>query len=155
MKTSQLDLDLSQDLPEDRISYAVFRIAEKKAMENSTKIISFTNLDAWKQAHILALDVYKLTKQFPKEEMYSLTDQIRRSAVSVPSNIAEGFSRQSSKEKIQFYYTAKGSLTELQTQLLLAKDLEYISKDNFNNNANQTVRVGKLLTGLIRSIKTK
>ena len=96
------------------------------------KIRSFTDLVAWKQAHSLALLIYKSTKSFPKEEISSLVDQMKRCSVSISSNIAEGFSRQSKKEKLQFYYTALGSLTELQNQLLLAKDVNYISKEDFN-----------------------
>lgn len=73
---------------------------------NKTKIRSFTDLEAWKEGHKLVLAVYKVTKKFPKEEKYALTDQMRRCAVSITSNIAEGFSRQGKKEKIQFYFTA-------------------------------------------------
>lgn len=122
---------------------------------NSKKIRSFTDLNAWKEAHKLALSVYKSTNNFPINEKFSLIDQMRRAAVSISSNIAEGFSRQSGKEKIQFYYTAKGSLTELQNQLLLSKDLCYFSKDIFDKTAEQSVIVDKLLTGLIKSIKSR
>jgi four helix bundle protein len=78
---------------------------------------------------------------------------MRRSATSISSNIAEGFSRRSKKEKIQFYYTAKGSLTELQNQLLIARDVGYLAKEIFNNVASQTVEISKLITGLIKSAK--
>lgn len=117
-----------------------------------SKIKSFTDLIAWKEAHKLAIMVYNETKKFPGDERFSLTDQIRRAVVSVSSNIAEGFSRTSSKEKIQFYRIALGSLTETQNQLLLAKDLEYISKNAFHSIAEQTVFVSKLLNGLIKSL---
>ena len=117
------------------------------------KIKSFTDLETWRQAHKLALTVYKTTDKFPSKETYSLTDQMRRCGISISSNIAEGFSRQGRKEKIQFFYMAKGSLTELQNQLLLARDIGYLEKEMFNEIAQQTVSVGKLLTGLIRSIK--
>jgi len=119
----------------------------------SDKIKSFTDLITWQKVHVLAVGIYKLTEKFPQKEMYSLTDQMRRSATSISSNIAEGFSRQGKKEKIQFYYTAKGSLTELQNQLLIARDVGYLTKEIFNNIANQTVEVSKLLNGLIKSIK--
>ena len=99
------------------------------------KIRSFTDLVAWQDAHQLALHIYKVTDGFPKKEIFSLVDQMRRCSVSISSNIAEGFSRQTKKEKIQFYYTALGSLTELQNQLLIAKDIEYISKQTFNEIA--------------------
>jgi len=77
------------------------------------KIQSFTQLNVWKETHKLVLLIYKTTDNFPKKETYSLTDQMRRCAISITSNIAEGFSRQSKKEKLQFYYVSKGSLTEL------------------------------------------
>ncbi len=117
------------------------------------KIQSFTDLIAWKKAHALAVDIYKITELFPQKETYSLTDQMRRSATSISSNIAEGFSRQSKKEKLQFYFTAKGSLTELQNQLLIARDVGYLTKKIFDNVANETIEVSKLLNGLIKSIR--
>lgn len=119
------------------------------------KIKSFTDLDAWKQAHQLVLLIYTATKNFPKTENYSLIDQMRRSAISISSNIAEGFSRQSKKEKRQFYFTAKGSLTELQNQLLVARDVNYLLKHDFQLITQQTVRVHKLINGLIKSAYTK
>jgi len=117
------------------------------------KIESFTDLIAWKKAHVLAVKIYKITKTFPQKEIYSLTNQMRRSATSISSNVAEGFSRQSKKEKIQFYYTAKGSLTELQNQLLISRDVGYLEKELFSNTASQTVEISKLINGLIKSIK--
>lgn len=119
-----------------------------------SKIRSFTDLIAWRQAHNLALLIYQITKSFPKEEIYSLVDQMKRCAISITSNIAEGFSRQGKKEKLQFFYMALGSLTELQNQLLLAKDVSYITKEDFDKIANQTVVVSKLINGLIRSLKS-
>lgn len=104
-----------------------------------TKIRSFTDLIVWKEAHNVVLMIYKAVKRFPKEETYSL----------------EGFSRQSKKEKSQFYYTAKGSLTELQNQLLVARDVTYISQDDFRLIANKTVIVHKLINGLIKTAYTK
>jgi four helix bundle protein len=85
--------------------------------------------------------------------LFGLTNQIRRAAVSITSNIAEGFSRQSNKEKIQFYSTARGSLTELQNQLLIAKDIKYICANSFNKIAELTVVVSKLINGLIKFSK--
>lgn len=120
-----------------------------------TKIRSFTDLQAWKEAHRLALAIYKITENFPEKEIYSLVNQMRRSAISITSNITEGFSRQGIKEKIQFYYTSKGSLTELQSQLMIARDLIYISEGQFNEVANMTVVVSKLIVGLIKSIRNK
>jgi four helix bundle protein len=117
------------------------------------KIRSFRDLDAWKEGHRLVLEIYKMTKSFPKEEMFGLSNQLRRSAVSITSNIAEGFSRKSLKEKIQFYSMAKASNTELQNQLLIAKDVGYLSKEKFEELEKQSIRVNKLISGLIRYCK--
>ena len=119
------------------------------------KIKSFTDLEAWKEAHKLVLVLYAATKDFPKAEMYALTDQIRRCTISISSNIAEGFSKQSRKEKLRFYYTAKGSLTELQNQLLVARDVGYLDDKKFKEIASQTVKVHKLVNGLIKSSQSK
>jgi four helix bundle protein len=116
------------------------------------KIHSFTDLIAWQEAHKLVLLIYHVTKEFPKEELFGLTNQIRRAVVSVSSNIAEGFSRKSSLEKKQFYFTSLGSLTEVQNQLLIARDIKYIAQHIFMDIANQSVRVGKLTHSLIKNI---
>ena len=120
-----------------------------------TKIRSFTQLNAWKEGYKLVMLIYKATKKFPTEERFGLTNQIQRAAVSVTSNVAEGFSRNSYKEKINFYYMALGSLTELQNQLLIARGLSYITKEIFSEIAEESIVVNKLLNGLIKSIKTK
>lgn len=117
------------------------------------KIKSFTDLNAWKEGHNLVLMIYGLTKKFPKEETFGLVNQLRRAAVSVTSNIAEGFSRSSLKEKIQFYSIARGSCTEIQNQVLIAKDVRYIDKETFNTVAEQSIKVNKLVNGLIRYCK--
>ncbi|OGH69652.1 MAG: hypothetical protein A3C90_02490 [Candidatus Magasanikbacteria bacterium RIFCSPHIGHO2_02_FULL_51_14] len=118
------------------------------------KIKSFTDLRAWQEGHKLVLMIYELAKKFPKDEVFGLTIQLRRAAVSVTSNIAEGFSRQSYKEKIQFYSIALGSVTEVQNQLLIARDLSYISRGEFDRAANQSVIVNKIINGLIRASKS-
>lgn len=124
-------------------------------MDNSEgKITYFTDLNAWKQAHQLVLMVYKLTKGFPKDEIFGLVNQMRRCAVSITSNIAEGFSRNSYKDKLHFFTIAQGSNTELQNQLLIARDIEYIDKESFSEIANQSVRVHKLLNGLIKKCRS-
>ena len=120
---------------------------------NRTKIRSFTDLNAWREGHKLVLAVYKLTEKFPKKETFSLVNQMRRCAVSITSNIAEGFSRQSYKEKVQFYSIALGSVTELQNQLLIARDVGYLSKKEFEKRAGQTVTVHKIVNGLIKKSK--
>ncbi len=119
----------------------------------SGKIKSFTDLNAWKEGHRLVLMIYEITKGFPKEEVFGLIPQIRRCAVSITSNIAEGFSRQSYKEKVRFYSIALGSTTELQNQLLIAKDVGYITQEKFQNIAKQSVKVHKITNGLIKSSK--
>lgn len=118
---------------------------------NKQKIKTFTDLVVWKESHKLVIDVYKISKKYPSSEVYGLTNQTRRCVVSITSNVAEGFSRRGKKEKIQFYYTAKGSLTELHNQLIIAKDVRYISEVDFKILVEQITKVGKLLTGLIRS----
>lgn len=120
-----------------------------------TKIRNFTDLEAWKRAHALVLAIYSAVRSFPQFENYILTAQILRCAISVSSNIAEGFSRQTKREKHQFYSTAKGSLTELQNQLLIARDVGYIKQDRFHEIAEMTVHVSKLITGLMRSAESK
>ncbi len=124
-------------------------------MNNSEKISSFTDLVVWQEAHKLVVEVYKVTKTFPKEEVFGLTSQMRRAAVSITSNISEGFGRQSQKEKTQFYSFSRSSLLELQNQLLIAKDVEYFEKDKFEKIAQKTIRVHKLLNGLIKTAKSK
>ena len=111
----------------------------------------YENLDVWKKSIVLVTNVYQLVKLLPKEETYALSDQIRRSAVSVPSNIAEGSSRNSKKEFIQFLYISLGSLCELETQLLIAKNVGYIS--NNENLKNDIISIKKMLNSLITSIK--
>ncbi len=113
------------------------------------------DLDAWKEGHRLVLMVYALTKRFPKDEQFGLVSQMRRCAVSITSNIAEGFSRQSAKEKVQFYSMAHGSLTELQNQILIARDVGYLADKSFPEARDQSVRVHKILTGLIKSTKSR
>lgn len=121
--------------------------------DESGKIRKFTDLDAWKEGHKLVLSIYEITRQFPKEELFCLVSQLRRCVVSVTSNIAEGFSRQSYKEKIQFYSVALGSVTELQNQLLISKDVNYISKERFDCIANQAIKVHKIINGLIKGCR--
>ena len=116
-------------------------------------IRSFTDLNAWKEGHKLVLIIYDITKSFPKEEVFGLVSQMRRCAVSITSNIAEGFSRQSYKEKAQFYSIAQGSVTELQNQLLIARDIGLITKEKFQQLAIHSITVHKIINGLIKSSK--
>ena len=113
----------------------------------------YQKLEAWRMAMGLVEEVYKGTQSFPKEELFGLTSQIRRAAVSIPSNIAEGASRAGSKEFLQFLHIARGSASELETQLLLAEKLGYLlaSEDQMASLTS----VKRLINGLIRSLKEK
>src|SRR3990167_1461388 len=115
----------------------------------SGTIRDFTDLLAWQEGHALVLETYRLTKAFPKEEVFSLVNQMRRAAISITSNIAEGFGRQGYKEKVQFYYVAQGSLIELKNQLLIARDIHYINSPEFTKASEQADQAHKLLQGLI------
>ena len=118
--------------------------------ENTNKIKEFTDLDAWKEAHRLVLMVYKQTNQFPKEEVFGLVSQMRRCSVSITSNIAEGFSRPSYKDKVRFYFVSLGSVTELQNQLLIARDISFIDAEDFKNVMDLSIKVHKIINGLIK-----
>lgn len=110
-------------------------------------IKTFQDIVTWQKAHELALLVYKLSEQYPKTEIFGLTSQSRRCAVSVPSNIAEGYTRKSRADCLHFYRIAEGSLEELKYQLLLAKDLGYISVVHYHNALLLAEDVGRLLNG--------
>lgn len=114
------------------------------------KIKSFTDLQAWKSGHELVLLIYGISKEFPREEMFGLISQMRRAAISITSNIAEGFSRKTSKEKSQFYTMSLGSLTELQNQLVVCRDIKYITRSEFMKAAGQTIFVKKLIHGMLK-----
>ena len=107
------------------------------------------DLNAWKKSMQFVLDVYSITNNFPKEEIYGLTSQIRRSAVSVPSNIAEGVARDSQKEFCHFLYVALGSLAELETQLIIAQKLEYVQEVDLNTLSE----IRKMINGLIYKLR--
>jgi four helix bundle protein len=127
-------------------------IYEVRFMNNTIK--EFTNLNVWKESHKLVLMIYKITGEFPKSETYSLIDQMRRAVASITANIAEGFGRHSYKEKVQFYYLAQGSLTELKNFLIIARDVGYIKLDVYNELLEQANLSHKLLQGLITKSKT-
>lgn len=110
-------------------------------------------LDVWNEAVGFVVDVYQATRSFPKTEQYALADQLRRAAVSIPSNIAEGAARQTRKEFIQFLYVARGSASEIDTQLEVARRLNYITDEAKGELDTRLGAIGKMLTGLIRSLK--
>jgi four helix bundle protein len=114
-------------------------------------IKSFKEITAWQKAHQLVLQIYQLTEKFPKQELFGLSIQIRRAAVSIPSNLAEGFKRKSKKDTLHFYNIAESSLEEVKYQLLLAKDLKYFSYSEYENIVSQADEVGCVLNGWIKS----
>jgi len=114
-------------------------------------ISEFTDLRAWQEAHKLTLLVYRVTDKFPKSELYGLTLQLRRAVVSVESCVAEGFCRFHYKDRLNFYYEARGSLGEVESQILDARDLEFIRDDDFKLIWEQAEKVSVVLGGLIRS----
>src|ERR1700712_2751459 len=115
----------------------------------------YTDLEAWKEARILVKLIYTALKEFPKDEIFGLQSQIKRSAVSIPSNIAEGSGRNHKKDTLQFFYIARGSAYELETQLYLSYDLSFINDDLLATLLNQLEKVRKLLAGLINYYKSQ
>lgn len=111
------------------------------------------DLEAWKKSMALVTTIYQITRNFPKDEIYGITNQMRRAAVSVPCNIAEGASRGYDKEFVQFLHIALGSLSELETQILIAGNLDYIP--NVEQLTSETEILRKLLNGLIYSLKKR
>lgn len=112
-------------------------------------ISKYTELEVWQKARFLVKSIYLLTKEFPKEELFVLTQQMRRYAISIPSNIAEGLGRNSSKDTLNFLYIANGSANELETQLYLAMDVEYLDNIFFELKNQEIITVKKLLAGFI------
>jgi four helix bundle protein len=116
---------------------------------------NYIDLKVWQKAYKLCIDIYKVTGSFPKEEIYCLTSQIRRSSISIPSNIAEGYGRGTIKEYIRFLYVAYGSYCELETQLLLSYDLGYIIQENKDKLLGNAKEVERMLKALIKSLEKK
>ncbi len=114
----------------------------------------FRELKIWEISHQLTLKVYRITKQFPKEETYALTSQIRRSSSSIPTNIAEGCGRGTNKEFAQFLQIAIGSAYELDYQILLAKDLEYIDKNTYSELNDEIIRLQKQIAALLIKVRS-
>ncbi len=129
----------------------VIRVCRIMGVEMRERIINFTDLDAWKQAHAFVVEIYKLTKTFPQRETYGIVDQLRRASASVSANIAEGYSRFSFKDKNRFYYNSRGSLSECENFILISRDVEYMESEIAANLLQQTNRIRQMLNGLIRS----
>lgn len=117
------------------------------------KIKSFKQLKIWQKGIEIVKDIYTLTKQFPKEELYGIPSQMRRSAISMPSNIAEGFKRYHSKEYSQFLHIVLGSAAELETQLIIAKELGFINEEKLNDISEKLDHISKMISSLLNKLK--
>jgi four helix bundle protein len=117
------------------------------------RISQFRQLQVWQEAHKLVLEVYQLTRQYPTEERFGLVTQMRRAAVSIPANIAEGFKRRGIQDKVRFYNISEASLEELKYYLILSQDLGYISAAD--DLMAQAETIGRLLNGLIASTERR
>ena len=116
---------------------------------------SHQDLKAWQESISFVTQIYKTTNKYPKPELYGLVSQIRKSAISIPSNIAEGAGRHHKKEYIQFLYISLGSLAELETQLIISKNLEYLEKELFEKFSLIIRHIRSMISGLIKSLKSK
>lgn len=116
-------------------------------------ITTFKDIKVWQKAHQLALEIYKITRDFPVEEKFALTTQIRRSVISVPSNIVEGFKRKNLKDRLHFYNISNASLEELKYQLLISYDLHYIKEREYENLLSLAEEVSKMLNSWSKSQK--
>lgn len=117
----------------------------------NSKIRNYKDLISWQKGHELVILVYKITENFPAEEKFGLVGQMRRAAVSVTSCIAEGFSRKTNKDKLQFYKIATGSLTELDNQLTISRDIHYLKANDYEYISNLINECGKLINGLCQA----
>jgi len=121
-------------------------------IQNEVVMKDFRQLKVWEKAHLLALAVYPITARFPREKTYGLTAQIRRAASSIPSNIAEGCGRDGDAELARFCIIARGSATELEYQLLLARDLTLLHPDDYEQLSQQTIQIKRMLTVLVQKL---
>ena len=122
-------------------------------MNKNKTINNFTDLDAWKINHQIAIKIYNATKNFPREELFGITSQTRRAISSTTANIAEGFGRFRPNDRIHFYHQARGSLTETENHIILAKDLGYLHITIYNEIIELINSGKKLINGLIRSTR--
>jgi four helix bundle protein len=116
---------------------------------------SHRDLEVWKRSVDLVTTVYEVTKTFPKEERYGITNQIRRAAVSIPSNISEGAARRHNKEFVQFLYVSLGSISELETQIIISQNLKFLSSNDSIKIQNELTELRKMILGLIRHIRSR
>ncbi len=114
---------------------------------------SYRDLIAWQKALELVTEIYRISKKFPNEELFGLMSQLRRAAISIPSNIAEGQGRLGRKEFQHFLGNARGSLWEVETQIIIARNLDYLSETEMNGILERSAEVGRILNGLLSSLK--
>jgi four helix bundle protein len=114
---------------------------------------NYRDLQVWKKAHELTLELYRISRQFPREEIYGITGQLRRAAVSIGANLAEGCGRRTSTELARFVRIAMGSASELDYHLLLCRDLDFMSDDDFTSSAAKLTEVRKMLTSFLQSVE--
>jgi four helix bundle protein len=117
--------------------------------------MQWKKLKVWQDTHGLVLEIYKITAKFPKSEIYGLVNQLKRAAYSVPANIVEGQSRNTTKEYIQFLHNSRGSLEEVRYFLLLSRDLGFLSDDSYEILEQRYEKASKMLNGLIKSLREK
>jgi four helix bundle protein len=127
-----------------------------QGFEGSSEMLNnFKELNVWQKSYRLCLEIYRITATFPKEEKYGLTSQIRRSVVSIPSNIAEGYGRKTTLDYIRMLYISYGSVCELETQILLAGDLDLIEKGEMGTLKKDIAEIERMLKALIKSLENK
>ncbi len=128
---------------------------KRSAYHQRSKLKNYKDLKVWQKSYELCLEIYRITAKFPKEEIYGLISQIRRSAVSIPSNIAEGYGRKTTTDYIRMLYISYGSVCELETQILLAGDLDLIEKGELGKLKKDIAEIERMLKALIKSLENK
>jgi len=123
--------------------------------DSSEVLKNYKELKVWEKSYQLCLDIYKITKEFPQSERYGITAQMRRAALSIPSNIAEGYGRKTTQDYIRFLYMDYGSTCELETQLLLSGDLGYFNRENLKGYQSKIGEIERMLKALIKSLESK
>ncbi len=131
------------------------RVASRESQAAGMTIKSFVDLRVWQSAKSLAVATYKVTKMFPKDEQFGLTNQVRRASTSIAANIAEGFGRRTVADRAHFYDIAKGSLSELQSHFIIAQEIGYLPKESFLELVDGSIECNKMLTGLISSTRNR
>lgn len=130
-------------------------LSSRESRVADTAIKSFVDLRVWQSAKNLAVTTYTLTRNFPKDEQFGLTNQLRRASTSVAANIAEGFGRRTGTDRAHFYDMARGSLAELQSHFIISQEIGYLPKGSFMEVVNSSIECNKMLTGLISSTRNR